>query len=271
MRSDPRPRVRANAVTVLLDVFYFHQEKAKARPYLVEALADPDPDVESRAADGLAGWFLDEADIKTAVSAHVKSLRAASSSPDPIIQAHAISALEKLGERPPASSMLRATNSAIRRRGIAQALDTRDLTAVPTLVQLARTDPETVVRLEAIPVVAELTAPDVRDGLLGDLLGDPEDGVASAAIRAAGTTGATALAPKIQAILAAPGGNRTDAAVAALGSLGVTAAAPAIAAHLNDKSSDTRWSAKLALDALVGPARDLPGWQAWARDKHYLP
>jgi HEAT repeat protein len=271
MRSDRRPRVRANAVTVLLDVFYFHQQKDKARPYLLEALADPDLDVESRAADALAGWFLDDAEIKTALSAHSESLRGAASSPDAIIQAHAISALEKMGERPPAESMLRATSSAIRRRGIAQALDARDLAAVPTLVELARTDPEPVVRMEVIAVVAELAAPGVRDALLGELLADPSDGVANAAIRAAGVTGAGALAPKLEVILAAPEGNRADAAVAALAALGDAAAAPAIAAHLNDRSTDTKWSAKLALDALVGPVRDLPSWQAWARTKHYLP
>lgn len=271
MRGDPRPRVRANAVTILLDLYYFTRQKDKARPYLVEALADPDPDVESRAADALAGWFLEDAAVKTALSAHSKTLRTATSSADPIIQAHAISALEKMGERPPAASTLRATSSAIRRRGIAQALEARDLMAVPTLVELARTDPEPVVRMEAIPVVAELAAPDVRDPLLGDLIGDPSDGVAIAAIQAAGVAHATALAPKIEKILAAPEGNRTAAAVAALAALGDDAAVPAIAAHLDDRSADTKMNAKVALDALVGPARDVPGWQAWAREKHYLP
>jgi NAD(P)-dependent dehydrogenase (short-subunit alcohol dehydrogenase family) len=60
--------------------------------------------------------------VKTALAAHTQALRAATSSSDPIVQAPAVSALEKMGERPPAESMLRASNSAIRRRGIAQAL-----------------------------------------------------------------------------------------------------------------------------------------------------
>ncbi len=270
MRGDARPRVRANAVTVLLDVFYFNQKLASARPYLLEALGDPSPDVLSRAADGLAGWFLDDPAVKTALAAHTEALRAATSSSDPIIQAHAVSALEKMGERPPAESMLRASSSAIRRRGIAQALAAHDLTAVPALVDLARGDPEPVVRMEAIPVAAELAAPDVRDALLGDLLGDPGDGVASAAIKAAGDTHAAALAPKLEAILATPEGNRTAAAIAALGALGDTAAVPAIAAHLHDRSTDTKWNAKLALDALAGPARGLPDWQQWALANGYV-
>jgi hypothetical protein len=32
-----------------------------------------------------------------------------------------------------------------------------------------------------------------------------------------------------------------------------------------------RRAKELALDKLVGPARDLPDWQAWAREKGYLP
>jgi len=271
LRSDSRPRVRANAATVLLDLFYFTGQKDKVRPYLLEALADLSPDVVSRAADGLAGWFLDDTAVKTALASHVETLRKATSSSDPIVQAHAVSALEKMGERPPSASMLRASNSAIRRRGIAQALEAHDLTAVPALVDLARSDPELVVRMEAIPVAAALAAPNVRDSLLSDLVGDPNDGVGNAAIKAAGDTGATTLASKIEAILATPEGNRAAAAVAALGALGDTAAVPAITAHLNDPSTDTKWNAKLALDALVGPARALPEWQQWARSKGYLP
>jgi HEAT repeat protein len=95
--------------------------------------------------------------------------------------------------------------------------------------------------------------------------------VANAAIKAAGDTQAAALAPKLEAILAAPEGNRTAAAIAALAALGDAAAVPRIAAHLADRSTDTKWNAKLALDALAGPARGLPEWQDWARGKGYLP
>jgi HEAT repeat protein len=79
------------------------------------------------------------------------------------------------------------------------------------------------------------------------------------------------LASKLEAILATPEGNRAASAIAALTALGDTAAVPAIAAHLNDRSTDTKWNAKLALDALAGPARGLPEWQEWARGKGYLP
>lgn len=271
MRSDERPRVRANAVTVLLDVFYFRGDKDKARPYLLEALGDPLPDVVTRAADGLAGIFFEDPAVKTALAAHVETLRAATSSSDPIVQAHAVSALEKMGERPPSESMLRASNAAIRRRGISQALDAHDLTAVPALVDLAHNDLELVVRMEAIPVAAALATPTMRDSLLGDLVVDPNDGVANAALKAAGDTGAQALAGKIETILAKPEGNLTASAIAALGALGATAAVPAIAAHLEDRSTDAKWNAKLALDALVGSPRALAEWQAWAHGKGYLP
>jgi HEAT repeat protein len=271
LRTDPRPRVRANAVTVLLDVYYFNNEKDKAQPYLMEALGDPSPDVVSRAADGLAGLFLDDPAVKTALSAHADALRAATSSSDPIVQAHAVSALEKMGDRPPAESMLRASSSGLRRRGIAQASAAGDRSAVPLLMELARTDPELVVRMEAIPVAAALAAPDVRDPFLDALVADPDDHVAAVAIQAAGATKAVALAKKIEAIVARPEGELTEAAVTALAALGDTAAVPMIAAHLNDRSTDTKWSAKLALDALTGPARELPDWQQWALANGYLP
>jgi hypothetical protein len=148
---------------------------------------------------------------------------------------------------------------------------------VPTLIELARTDPEVVVRMEAIPAAAELAAPDVRDSLLGELFADPSDAVANVAIRTAGTVRAAALAPRLETILTAPEGARTDAAMAAIAALADAAAitdataVPAIAAHLDDRGTQTKWNAKLALDVLVGPPRDLISWQAWARTKHYLP
>lgn len=271
VRTDPRPRVRANAVTVILDACYFGRQLERARPYLLEALADPDPDVLARAGDALAGAYVGDPKVKEALSQHAEALRAATSSSDSIVQAHAVSALEKMGERPPAASMLRSSSSGLRRRGIEQASKAHDLSAAPMLIALARTDPEVVVRMEAIPVAAELAARDVRDQFLGELIADPDDHVGAAAIQAAGATKASALAKKIEAVLAAHGGNRTEAAITAIAALGDSAAAPAIAAHLNDRGTDTKWAAKLALDALVGPPRELPAWQAWAREKQYLP
>jgi hypothetical protein len=35
----------------------------------------------------------------------------------------------------------------------------------------------------------------------------------------------------------------------------------------NDRSTDTKWSAKLALDVIVGPARDLPSRSAHPRQQ----
>jgi HEAT repeat protein len=262
--------VRANAVTIIFDTSYFGGQMERARPYLLEALADPDPDVVARAADALAGWFLDDAEVKATLSTYVPVLRTATASVDSITQAHAVSALEKMGARPPAESMLRSSNAGLRRRGIEQAAKAQDLSAASMLITIARTDPVLVIRMEAIPVAAELAAPDVRDQFLGELIESTDDDVGAAAIRAAGATRATALAKKIEAVLSAVEGNRTGAAITALAALGDTDAAPAIAAHLNDHFN-TQLSAKLALDTLVGPARALPTWQAWAREKHYLP
>ncbi len=78
---------------------------------MLEALADPDADVLARAGDALAGFFLGDSKVKEALSQQAQALRAATSSPDLIVQAHAVSALEKMGERPPAESMLRARTS----------------------------------------------------------------------------------------------------------------------------------------------------------------
>ncbi|HMG52672.1 MAG TPA: HEAT repeat domain-containing protein [Kofleriaceae bacterium] len=270
MRGDPRPRVRANAVSIVFDACYFAGHLDTALPYLLEALGDPDPDVESRAADVLAGWYLDHSGVRTAVTEHVPRLNAATSSTDRIVQAHAVSALEKLGQRPPAASMLHAQNGAIRQRGVTQALAAHDVEAVPLLVELARTDPELVVRVDAIAAVAELAAAGVRDPLLAALFDDPSDPVAAAAMRAAGTAKAAALAGDLRRVLTAPENNRTDTAIAALTALGDKPAVPAIAAHLGDRGSDAKWNAKLALDALVGETRSLPDWQQWARSQGYL-
>jgi len=270
MRGDPRPRVRANAVTIIFDICFFGKELARARPYLLEALADSDPDVLARAADALAGSFLDDPTVKTALSQRAPALRAATSSKDSIVQAHAVSALENMGERPAAESMLRASSSALRRRGIEQAAKAQDRSAVALLVELARHDPEALVRLEAIPVIAELASPDVRDPLLNELVGDPNDIVAIAAIKAAGNARVSVVQPKLEAILSAPGGSRTEAAVTALADLGAAGAAPKIAAHLDEGGTDTKLSIKHALDKLVGPPRAYTEWQAWAREKGYL-
>jgi HEAT repeat protein len=270
MRSDPRPRVRANAVTVILDTCFFGKELARARPYLLEALADPDPDVLARAADALAGSFLDDQQVKAALSQRIPALRAATSSKDAIVQAHAVSALENMGERPPGESMLRASSSGLRRRGIEQASKAQDRASVPLLVDLARHDPEVLVRMEAVPVIAALASQDIRDPLLNELVDDPSDIVAIAAIKAVGAARAAVVQPKLEAILSAPGGSRTEAAVTALADLGAAGAAPKIAAHLDDRGTDTKLSIKHALDKLVGPTRAYTEWQAWAREKGYL-
>ncbi|HEY2737095.1 MAG TPA: HEAT repeat domain-containing protein [Thermoanaerobaculia bacterium] len=262
--------MRANAVTALLAILAPGDRKREALPSLLAALGDPESDVETRAADGLAGWFLDEAGVGDALTARVPSLRAATGSPDPIVQAHAISALEKMGEPPPAASILAAHNAAIRRRGIAQAAAARDVAAVPLLIELANCDPEEVVRMEAIPVAAALAAPDARDAFLASLIDGPSDTLANVAIRAAGETGATGLGERLRRILASPSGDRTAAAVAAANALKDTSAVPAIAAHLADSSPDTLWETKLALDTLVGAPREVPEWQAWARQRGYL-
>ena len=270
VRADPRPRVRANAVTVILDAMYFNGRLDDARGYLLDALSDPSPDVEARAADGLAGWFLEDASVKTALRQHVASLGEAATNPDPIVQAHAISALEKMGERPPPAAILAASNSAIRRRGIEQAMVARDASAVPLLIRLAHDDPEVVVRLEAIPVVAALASPDVRDAFLLTFIDGEENHLANEAIKAAGDTRATALVERLRAIVARHEAQRTGSAIAALAALRDTSSVPLIAALISDRSTDIRWNSKLALDVLVGPERGLLEWQAWAQQQGYL-
>ena len=271
MRGDSRGRVRANAVTALADVLYHAGRIGDARPYLLEALRDQDPDVVARAADSLAGWLIGEPGVREALARRVPVLREAAGSPDVIVQLHAVTALQQMGEQPPVAGMLAASNAGLRQQGIDQAAKTRDAAAVPRLIELARHDPETFIRVAAIPVAAQLASPEVRDSFLAPLVDDAKTSVANAAIRAAGATGAVALAPRLRAIAAEPMGQRTNAAIVALAALGDQAAIPAIAGHLDDQSASVRTDVLAALNALVGEGRTLPDWQAWARERGYLP
>lgn len=270
LRGDSRPRVRANAVTALLAIYVPSGAQEDARRYLLDALGDPDYDVQSRAAEGLAAHLIHEPGVREALTKHLPSLRAAAASPDHIVQAHAIGALEKMGERPPATAILTAHSSAIRRRGIEQAANARDAAAVPLLIEIALHDPEVVARMEAIPVAAQLASPEVRDAFLGPLIDDPEDAIANTASTAAGETGAVNIAERLRKVLAAPGGGRTNSAIVALAALKDKTAVPAIAAHLSDPGVAIPWDVKLALDVLVGPPRGLLEWQAWAQQEGYM-
>src|SRR6185369_11608699 len=111
MRGDSRGRVRANAVTALADVLYHAGRIGDARPYLLEALRDQDPDVVARAADSLAGWLIGEPGVREALARRVPVLREAAGSPDVIVQLHAVTALQQMGEQPPVAGMLAASNA----------------------------------------------------------------------------------------------------------------------------------------------------------------
>jgi HEAT repeat protein len=201
--SDPRGRVRANAVTALISCFVLSPRKDTLLPLLVRALDDRDPDVETRAGEGLAAWFLTAPGVRLALSGHLDSLRAAVASKDQIVQAHAIRALQQMGERPPTAGMLAATNGEYRREGIEQAKVTGDASVVPLLIQISKIDPELVIRMEAVPVAAHLASPATRDTFLAALIdrGEPSH-VAEAAIQAAVETGAVAVVPQLRHIVA---------------------------------------------------------------------
>jgi HEAT repeat protein len=216
LRSDPRGRVRANAVTALVSGLVLSPRKDDLRPILLRALDDRDPDVETRAADGLANWFLSDPGVGPALTRHVDSLRAAVSAKDHIVQTHAIWALKGMGERPPTAALLGAISSADRRQGIEQAKEIKDTSAVPLLVQIAKSDPELVVRMEAVPVAAQLAPPETRDAFLAALIDGAQPGhVVEAAIRAAADTGAVAVVPRLRQILAEQKSGDTAAAAAA--------------------------------------------------------
>jgi len=202
LRSDPRGRVRANAVTALVSRFVLSPRKEDLLPLLLRALDDQDPDVETRAADGLAAWFLNDPGVGPALAKHGESLRAAVSSKDHIVQSHAISALKGMGERPPTAALLAASGGTDRREGIEQAKATNDTSAVPLLIQIAKTDPEEVIRMEAVPVAARLAPPATRDALLAALLDGAQPAhVVEAAIQAAVDTGAVAVVPQLRRIV----------------------------------------------------------------------
>jgi HEAT repeat protein len=213
LRSDPRGRVRANAVTALVSGCARVSCSDKVLPSLLRALEDRDPDVETRAADGLAGFYLHVPGVRPALARHVVSLRAAVSSRDFIVASHAISALKEMGERPPTGALLVAVGPSYREDGIEQAGATNDASVAPLLIQIAKADPEENLRTEAVPVAARLAAPAARDALLAALI-DPAqpDHVVRAAIQAAVDTGAVAVAPQLREIvLADPAGRRSGA------------------------------------------------------------
>ena len=216
LRSDQRGRVRANAVTALVSCFVFSPRKDELLPLLLRALEDRDPDVETRAAEGLAVSFLTAPDVRPALARHVASLRVAVASKDEIVQTHAIAALQQMGERPPTAGMLGAVNGEYRREGIEQAKATNDASVVPLLVQIAKADPEEVIRMEAVPVAARLAPPATRDAFLAALIdGAQPDHVVEAAIQAAVDTGAVAVAPQLRQIASDRKSGRTAAAAVA--------------------------------------------------------
>jgi hypothetical protein len=176
LRSDPRGRVRANAVTALISRLVFSPRADELLPLLLRALDDGDPDVETRAAEGLAASFLSAPDVRPALARHADSLRAAVSSKDNIVQTHAVLALQGMGERPPTAALLAAISWANRRVGIEQAQATNDASVAPLLIQIGKSDPEVVIRMEAVPVAARLASPAARDAFLAALIGgaDPD-------------------------------------------------------------------------------------------------
>jgi len=202
LRSDPRGRVRANAVTALVSRFALTPRKEELLSILLRAVEDRDPDVESRAADSLAAWFLHDPGVRSALERHTDSLRASVASKDHIVQSHAITALQQMGLRPPATGMLTSMNGEYRREGIEQVKATNDTAMIPLLIQIAKTDPELVIRMEAVPVAAHLAPPATRDAFLSALL-DPAQPpeVVEAAIQAAVDTGAVAVIPQLRQIV----------------------------------------------------------------------
>lgn len=75
LEHDPRPQVRANAVTALdalpiMDLFgkgMFEQNRRDIRRYLIRALDDPSPQVMARAANALALHDLDDSGARASL------------------------------------------------------------------------------------------------------------------------------------------------------------------------------------------------------------
>lgn len=268
MRQDRRPRVRANAVTALDDVLYHEsggRESPEARTYLLEALRDPDPGVVARAAAALSARVPRDGEVRQALLGVRAVLAEATRSRDRIAQRHATLALGALSERPSAEGLLRSTDAELRRQGIAAAA--QDPAALPALLEVARRDPDALVRLEAIPVAARLAPAAERDALLRELLADPESTLAGAAATAAGAQGATALASVLREILRQPADLRLVPALGALGALRDQEAVPLIVALLSDGRATVRSSCAAALNAILAPTppRTYPEWVAWAQ------
>jgi HEAT repeat protein len=277
LREDPRSRVRANAATALdelpiMDAFgksVFAENRRDIRRYLLAALDDPDLMVVARAANALSLHDLNEENVRTTLQQHLGRIRAACAAPSERVADDALWTLRHMDEPLPLDLLLRSSNARFRDMGIEQAGISPDAAMVPPLIAIAERDPEPALRRRAIPVIAEQAPPAVRDALLQRLVEDPDEKVASEAIRAVIKMGMVSLIPQLRQLLGRSSGARLQATIRALGKLGDKASIADIAAHLG-ADPDARAECVLALDALVGPQRSLSEWQAWARQQGYL-
>ena len=278
LENDSRVRVRANAATALdalpiMDIFgkgAFAQNRSDIRRSLIRALDDSAPAVQARAANALAQHDLDDRDARAALEKHLPQLRTALANPDERVADDALWALRTMQVPLPLDVLLRSQSARFRETGVEQAGLAPNPAVVPLIVEIALRDPALTVRQRAIPVVTQQLPAGERDKLLGQLIDDADEQVAADAADAAAEAGAVAVAPRLRQIVAKAGATRVCAAIRALAKMRDVASVPTIAAHLNDEPM-TRGEASLALNALVGPRRAYTEWQAWAREKRYLP
>ncbi|HEX4417326.1 MAG TPA: HEAT repeat domain-containing protein [Kofleriaceae bacterium] len=278
LESDPRVRVRANAVTALdalpiMDLFgkgVFDQNRRDIRRYLIRALDDDAPAVQVRAGAALAVHDLDDDAARAALHKHEPQLRAAVANLDDRVADDALQALTTMNVSLPLEALLHARSERLREAGLDHAGLEPDPAAVPLLVQVASVDPVPRLRQRALEVLAaRYHGPEVTK-LFDRLLDDDDDEISAAAARAIARAGDSSLAPHLRQVIAHPAGNvRTVAAIRALAKLADPASASAIAARLND-AQPVAGEASLALDVLLKADRSYAEWQAWAKQQGYL-
>ncbi|MEV7691550.1 fumarate reductase/succinate dehydrogenase flavoprotein subunit [Streptomyces bungoensis] len=237
--TDPHPRVRRTAVTVLTEIV-----PPGTGPVLASALTDPDAGVRAAAVASLRELV----ETLPPEPALRDGLAAALFEADPAVRAAALDVLRalRLGDAELFAHSLTDSDIAVRIAAV-RALVSVD--AAEEVARAAAVDPSREVRVTIAKALATLgTGSDMARSALAALVDDPDPLVRGAAYEAMGTTGCpAALATRAEAALSDTAWQVRAGAATALSVADSDLAVPALAKALTDLNADVRKAAVLAL------------------------
>ncbi|MGW3360728.1 fumarate reductase/succinate dehydrogenase flavoprotein subunit [Streptomyces bungoensis] len=237
--TDPDPRVRRTAVTVLTEIV-----PPGTGPVLASALTDPDAGVRAAAVASLRELV----ETLPPEPALRDGLAAALFEADPAVRAAALDVLRalRLGDAELFAHSLTDSDIAVRIAAV-RALVSVD--AAEEVARAAAVDPSREVRVTIAKALATLdTGSDIARSALAALVDDPDPLVRGAAYEAMGTTGCpAALATRAEAALSDTAWQVRAGAATALSVADSDLAVPALAKALTDLNADVRKAAVLAL------------------------